>query len=85
MNIPSQVGDPLYELVPLHVGPFGCDRRLLRAFARAYVNSPPAAVNPPPAAVDPPPAARKRRRRESGDGDGGGVDWVVGFEGIRGG
>jgi hygromycin-B 7''-O-kinase len=32
----AKIGDPLYELGALHVGMFGGDTRLLRAFLRAY-------------------------------------------------
>jgi hygromycin-B 7''-O-kinase len=32
----AQVGDPLYELVALHLGLFHCDKQLLRTFLDAY-------------------------------------------------
>jgi hygromycin-B 7''-O-kinase len=32
----AKVGDPLFELVTLHIGLFGCDKRLLQAFLRHY-------------------------------------------------
>jgi hygromycin-B 7''-O-kinase len=32
----AQVGDPLYELVALHLGAFCCNKQLLRTFLGAY-------------------------------------------------